>query len=131
MLEAQPLNRVGQFYVHAEIVGVELEQVSRAQAAVLINLENYAGAIRVDFERKMAVARRMSLERDRVHAESIASCVRTVSPTAVVPSAGTIQNQRRWSRRRNRSRSRAARRSRILRCCGFINGSKTRWSLRR
>ena len=43
VLEPQPLHRVVQLDVHAEVVGVELELVARDQAALLVHVHGHGG----------------------------------------------------------------------------------------
>ena len=64
MLEAQPLDGVGQFDVDAEIVGVELQLVALEQRALLIDVHHERGDVAVDLEPPMAIARRLGLEID-------------------------------------------------------------------
>ena len=48
VLEAQPLHRVGQLDVHAEIVGVELQLVAGREAARLVDVEREGGDAALD-----------------------------------------------------------------------------------
>ena len=64
MLEAQPLDGVGEFDVDAEIVGIQFELVAFEQRALLIDVEQERRDIAVDLELPMAVARRIGLEID-------------------------------------------------------------------
>ena len=64
MLEAQPLDGVGEFDVDAEIVGVELELVALEQPALLVDVHQERRDVAVDREPPMAVARRIGLEID-------------------------------------------------------------------
>ncbi len=67
MLEAQALNRVVEFDVDAEIVGVELEFVAVGKPAGLIDVHDQIGDIAVALDAPMAVARRIGLEIDGWH----------------------------------------------------------------
>ena len=64
MLEAQPLDRVGQLDVDAEIVGVELELVALEQRALLVDVHQQRRDLAVDRELPVPVARRIGLEVD-------------------------------------------------------------------
>ena len=64
MLEAQPLDRVGEFDIDAEIVGVELQLVAFEQRALLVDVHQQRGDVAVDLELPMPVARRLGLEID-------------------------------------------------------------------
>ena len=64
MLEAQPLDGVGELDVDTEIVGVELELIAFEQRALLVDVHEERGDVAVDRELPMAVARRRSLEID-------------------------------------------------------------------
>ena len=64
MLEAQPLDGVGQFDIDAEIVGIELELVALEQRALLVDVHQQRGDVAVDLELPMAIARRLGLEID-------------------------------------------------------------------
>ena len=67
MLEAQPLHRVVQFDVDAEVVGIELELVAVEQPAGRIDVHDQVGDVAVELDAPMAVARRLGLEIDRRH----------------------------------------------------------------
>ena len=54
--EPQPLDRVVQFDVHAEVVGVQLELVAGGDAAVLVGLEQDARDLTVDLQPQVPVA---------------------------------------------------------------------------
>ncbi len=68
MLEAQPLHRVGQFDIDAEIVGIQLELVTLEQPAVLIDIHGQRRDIAFDVKLPMPVARRIGLEIDKFRA---------------------------------------------------------------
>src|SRR5699024_6517448 len=55
-LEAHALDRVGELDVDAEVVGIELERVARAQAALLVHVHLESGDRAVDAELPVAVA---------------------------------------------------------------------------
>ena len=50
MLEAQPLHRVVEFDIDAEIVGIELELIALEQPAGLIDVHGQIGDLAVDLE---------------------------------------------------------------------------------
>jgi len=64
VLEAQPLRRVGQLDVDAQVVGVELELVARKQRRRLIDIHDELGHLTVDFQLPVAIARRIGLKID-------------------------------------------------------------------
>jgi hypothetical protein len=64
MLEAQPLDGVGELDVDTEIVGVKLELIAFEQRALLVDVHGERGDVAVDRELPMAVARRRGLEID-------------------------------------------------------------------
>ena len=64
MLEAQPLHRVRQFDVDAEIVGIELELIALEQAGILVDVHGQRRDLAVDVELPVPVARRIGLEID-------------------------------------------------------------------
>ena len=64
MLEAQPLERIGELDIDAEIVGVELEVVALEQRALLVHVEEQGGDVAVDLQLPMAIAGRLGLEID-------------------------------------------------------------------
>src|SRR6266852_5448600 len=55
MLEAQPLDSVGELDVDAEVVGIELELVAFKQRALLVDVHRERGDVAVDLELPMAV----------------------------------------------------------------------------
>ena len=65
MLEAQPLHRVVQFDVDAEIVGIELELVV-AEPAGLVDVHDQVGDVAVVLDPPVAIARGIGLEVDHV-----------------------------------------------------------------
>ena len=60
MLEAQPLHRVVQFDVDAEVVGIELELVV-AEPAGLVDVHDQIGDVAVVLDAPVAVARGIGL----------------------------------------------------------------------
>ncbi len=64
MLEAQPLDGVGELDVDAEIVGIELQLVAFVQPALLVDVHGERRDVAVDGELPMAVVRRIGLEID-------------------------------------------------------------------
>ncbi len=64
VLEAQPLHRIGQFDIDAEIVGIELELVALEQAAILIDIHGQCGDVAGDIQLPVPVARGIGLEID-------------------------------------------------------------------
>src|SRR4029077_233993 len=67
MLEADALQRIMQLDVDAEVVGIELEFVSRSNTAVLRNVHGKRGNGTVEREPPMLVARRLGLEIDSLN----------------------------------------------------------------
>ena len=67
MLEAQPLHRVVELDVDAEVVGVELELVAVEQAAGLIDVHDQIGDLAVELDAPVAIARRLGLKIDGLH----------------------------------------------------------------
>ena len=65
VLEAQPLDRVGELDVDAEVVGVELELIAAEQAGLLVHVHGEGGDLAVGGELPVAVARRLGAEVDR------------------------------------------------------------------
>ena len=65
MLETQPLHRVGQLDVDAEIVGVELELVAGREAARLVDVELQGGDSVLDTQAPVTIAIRRSAHVDR------------------------------------------------------------------
>ena len=57
MLEAQPLDGVGEFDVDAEVVGVELELIAAEQAALLVNVHDQRRDLAIDAKLPVAIAR--------------------------------------------------------------------------
>ena len=66
MLEAQPLQRVGELDIDAEIVGVELELIALEQRRVLVDVHQQRGDVAVDRKLPVAIARRIGGEIDPV-----------------------------------------------------------------
>ena len=64
MLEAQPLHRVGQLDIDAEIVGIQLELIAFEQPAILVDIHGQRRDIAVDGELPVPVARRIGLKID-------------------------------------------------------------------
>ena len=65
MLEADAVDRVGELDVDAEVVGVELELVAGADAAVLVEVGDQGGDRAVEDELPVAVAGGLGLVVDR------------------------------------------------------------------
>ena len=70
MLEAQPLHRIRQLDIDAEIVGIELELIAFEQPAILIDIHGQRSDLAIDFQLPMPVARRIGLEVDMPAAAS-------------------------------------------------------------
>ena len=70
MLEAQPLHRVVQFDVDAEVVGIELELVI-AEPARLIDVHDQISDVAIVLDAPMAVARRVGLIVDDRHMRAL------------------------------------------------------------
>ncbi len=70
MLEAQPLHRVGEFDVDAEIVGIQFELIAFEQPAILVDIHGERRDVTVDRELPMFVARRVGLKIDVAGAAS-------------------------------------------------------------
>ena len=64
MFEAQPLHRVGEFDIDAEVVGIQLELIALEQPAVLVDVHGQRRDVAIDLELPMPVARRIGLEID-------------------------------------------------------------------
>ena len=64
MLEAQPLDGVGEFDVDTEVVGIQLELVAFEQGALFVDVEKERRDIAVDLELPVPVAGRIGLEID-------------------------------------------------------------------
>ncbi len=64
MLEAQPLHRVGELDVDAEIVGIQLELVALEQAAILVDIHGQRRDVALDIQLPVPVARRIGLKID-------------------------------------------------------------------
>ena len=64
MFKAQPLHRVREFNIDAEIVGVQLELVAFEQPAILVDIHGQRCDVAIDCELPMPVARRIGLEID-------------------------------------------------------------------
>ena len=64
MLEAQPLHRVGELDVDAEIVGIQLELITLEQAAILVDIHGQGRNLAIDIQLPVPVARRIGLEID-------------------------------------------------------------------
>ena len=67
VLEAQPLHRVVELDVDAEVVGVELELVVLEQPARRIDVHDERRDVAVDLDAPMTIARRIGLEIDHRH----------------------------------------------------------------
>ena len=71
MLEAQPLDGVGELDIDAEIVGVEFQRIVAGDGAALVDIERERGDGPVDAEPPVAVVVRVGAEVDhRAHALS-------------------------------------------------------------
>ena len=68
MLEAQPLHRIGQFDVDAEIVGVQLELIAFEQSGILVDVHGQRRDLAVDTELPMPVTRWIGLKIDVLRA---------------------------------------------------------------
>ena len=64
MLEAEPLHRVREFDVDAEIVGIQLELIAFEQPAILVDIHCQRGDVAIGIELPVAVARRVGLKID-------------------------------------------------------------------
>ena len=64
MLEAHPLDCIGQLDVDAEIVGIEFQLVAVKQRRLLVDVHRQRGDVAVDREFPMAVARGLGLKID-------------------------------------------------------------------
>ena len=62
MLEAQPHDGVGQFDIHAQIVGIELELVTRDNGRFFVDGERQRGQRRLNGDAPVAVVGWMCLE---------------------------------------------------------------------
>ena len=70
MLEAQPLHRVGELDVDAEVVGIQLELIALEQPAILVDIHGEGRDVAGDIELPVPVARRIGLEIDVLGAAS-------------------------------------------------------------
>ena len=70
MFEAQPLERVGEFDIDAEIVGIQFQIVAFEQAGFLVDIHGERRHVAVDRELPMPVAFGRGLEIDPVFAAS-------------------------------------------------------------
>ena len=68
MLEAQPLHRVGEFDIDAEIVGIQLELIAFEQPAILVDIHGQGRDVAFDIQLPMPVARRIGLKIDVLRA---------------------------------------------------------------
>ena len=64
MLEAQPLHRIGEFDIDAEIIGIELELIALEQPAILIDVHGQRRNIARDIQLPMPIVRRIGLKID-------------------------------------------------------------------
>ena len=64
VLEAQPLHRVGQLDIDAQVVGVELELVALEQRGGLIDVHDEVGHLAVELELPVAIVLGLGLELD-------------------------------------------------------------------
>ena len=83
MLEAQPLHRVVQLDVDAEIVGIELQLVV-AEAAGLVDVHDQIGDVAVGLDAPVAVARGIGLIVDGCHKRSLRGGRREAGPAVIV-----------------------------------------------
>ena len=70
MLEAQPLQRVGEFDVDAEIVGIQLQKIALEQAAILVHVHGEGGDVAIDRQFPVPVAGGLGLKTDTSQAVS-------------------------------------------------------------
>ena len=84
VLETQPLHRVGQFDIDAEIVGIELQFGAREQAAGGVDVERQRRDGAVAGEPPMPVAARLGRKFD-MHRENIASPAPLPQPFSECP----------------------------------------------
>jgi hypothetical protein len=66
VLEAQPLHRVVQLDVHAQVIGVELQLIAGTDAAPLVDVHRERRRLAVDVELPVPVAGGAGLEADRL-----------------------------------------------------------------
>jgi hypothetical protein len=66
MLEADPVQRVGELDVDAQVVAIQFELVARLEGLVLGDVERERGHRSVEGELPVVVAVRLRLERDHV-----------------------------------------------------------------
>ncbi len=70
MFETQPLHRVGQLDIDAEIVGIQLELITLEQPAVLVDVHGQRRDVAIDLQLPVPVARRFGLKIDVASAAS-------------------------------------------------------------
>jgi hypothetical protein len=64
VLEAQPLEYVGEFDIDAEIVGIELKVVAFEQAALFVDIHGQRGRVAIGRQLPMPIARRVGRKID-------------------------------------------------------------------
>src|SRR6185312_5877829 len=103
VLEAQPLQCVGQLDIDAEIVRIELELVARLEAAILVDVENQRRDRAVDLHAPMRIMIRVGVESDhrcqprRLGASATAACSSSLRLCAtVLPDVSTIASALRY-----------------------------------
>ena len=100
MLEAQPLHRVVQLDVDAEVVGIELELVV-AEPAGLVDVHDQVGDVAVVLDAPVPIARGVGLVVDHVRHASGLTCVMPGRPGRPTYSAALRTMDRRAMRPRN------------------------------
>ena len=70
MLETQPLHRIGQLDVDAEIIGIQLELITFEQSAVLVDIHGQRRDLSINRKLPVPVARRIGLKIDVLGAAS-------------------------------------------------------------
>ena len=64
MLETKPLDRIMEFYIDAEVVGIELQLITVEQAALFIDVHDQGRHLAIDLDRPMLVTGRTGLKID-------------------------------------------------------------------
>ena len=75
VLEAQALQRIGEFDVDAEVVGVELELVALKQRRILVDVHDQVGDFAVELELPVLVSLRGTIEVDDARSGGQLGCV--------------------------------------------------------
>ena len=65
MFEAQPLHRVGEFDVDAEVIGIQLELVALEQPAILVDIHGQGRDLAIDGDLPVLVALWLGLKVDK------------------------------------------------------------------